>query len=360
MQSISQRANDPLAPARVLVHAPNWVGDHAMAFPFYTALRELFPAAELVLIGRGWVSDLAPPNFTEIISLEGKTLRKADFKKLRALRFDCAFTLSPSFRSAWLLKRLGIPLRRGFASDFRSLLLTRPANRQRREPYNRHEHRSLAYLRLLNEWLPAGLLAEELFERFRDVQLEAQPLAPIEKKHGLKKSAERVVVCPGSTAASKKYPASHHIRAIELWRTKHPKLQVVLLGANIDQRDADTIMQYFAADKKEELISLCGKTSLSEAHALIASARFVVANDSGLAHITSLTATPLITFNGMGRRQETGPLTVQKVMFDLDLPCSPCFAKVCPRRDAPLECLTGILPENVAEAGDAILKRRRN
>ena len=44
----------------VLVHAPNWVGDHAMAFPFYAALRELLPETKIVLIGRSWIADLAP------------------------------------------------------------------------------------------------------------------------------------------------------------------------------------------------------------------------------------------------------------------------------------------------------------
>ncbi len=347
------------APARVLVHAPNWVGDHAMAFPFYAALRELLPEAELVLIGRKWVSDLVPPHFDGVLTFAGKALNQADFKNLKESRFDAGFTLSPSFRSAWLLKRLAIPLRVGFASDFRSLLLTRSKNKERRELYNRHEHRSLAYLRLLNLWLPAGLIAEELFERYRDVQLDPVALAPVEKKYGLKKTAERIVVCPGSTAASKKYPAGHHIRVLELLRAKHPHLQVLLLGASIDQNDTDAILRHFAADRAGQVVSLCGQTSLREAHALIASARFAVANDSGLAHLTSLTPTPLITFNGMGRRQETGPLTARKIMFDLDLPCSPCFAKDCPRRDAPLECLTEILPERVAEAGLALLKVKR-
>lgn len=347
------------APGRVLVHAPNWVGDHAMAFPFYAALREILPEAELVLVGRRWVSDLAPPWFDEIVNLDGKKLRNEDLKALRALRFDAGFTLSPSFRSAWLLRRLGIAKRFGFASDMRSWLLTRAKNRQRREPYNRFEHRSLAYLRLLNVWLPAGAIAEELFERFRDVRLEATPIAAVEKKFALPKATDRIVVCPGSTAASKKYPAGHHVRALELIREKNPHLQVVLLGAPIDQNDADVILRHFASDKKPAVFSLCGQTTLTEAHALISSARFVIANDSGLAHLTSLTATPLITFNGMGRRQETGPLTATKVMFDLDLPCSPCFAKVCPRRDAPLECLTGIVPERVAAAGLQLLKTRR-
>ncbi|HNJ66851.1 MAG TPA: glycosyltransferase family 9 protein, partial [Turneriella sp.] len=89
---------------------------------------------------------------------------------------------------------------------------------------------------------------------------------------------------------------------------------------------------------------------LADSARLIAQCAALVANDSGLAHITSLTGSALVTFNGMGRREETSPLTHRKTFFDLQLECSPCFAKVCPRKDQPLACLTGIAPDAVAKA----------
>lgn len=320
-----------------------------MAFPFYAALRDIFPQSEITLIGRAWVADLSPEGFGQIVPFQGKNLPEGDFQRLKDSRFDIAFTLSPSFRSAWLLMRLGVARRHGFASDMRSLLLTQPKNKFQRQLYNRGEHRSLAYLRLLSPYLPADQLPEDLFERYRNVKLTALPVSALEEKFGLKKTALRVVISPGSTAASKKYPVGHTISAIETIAQKKPATQFILLGANIDQEECDAIMRHFSGSKIK-LVSLCGQTTLREAHTLIASAKVAIANDSGLAHITSLTGTALVTFNGMGRREETSPLTRRKTLFDLRLACSPCFAKVCPRKDQPLACLTGIAPDAVAAA----------
>ncbi|GAB4441970.1 MAG: lipopolysaccharide heptosyltransferase II [Turneriella sp.] len=337
------------AQTRMLIHAPNWVGDHAMAFPFYAALRELLPEAKIVLMGRSWIADLAPDNFGSIIAFKGKEPAADDLQRLRAESFDLGFTLSPSFRSAWLLLRLGVKQRYGFASDMRSALLTREKNKYRRQTYNRHEHRALAYLRLLNPVMPAGIIAEDLWERHRNVQLTARPFDTVEKKFGLRRNTQRVVVCPGSTAASKKYPVGHVIRMIETVARKKPAVEFILLGAKIDQAECDAISTHFSGSKIK-LRSLCAETSLREAHTIIAWSRVAVANDSGLAHITSLTGSALVTFNGMGRREETSPLTQRKTLFDLQLDCSPCFARVCPRKDQPLACLTGIAPDAVAEA----------
>lgn len=337
------------APSSVLVYAPNWVGDHAMAFPFYAALRDLLPAAEVVIVGRTWISDLVPENLGPIIPFSGKNPARATLQSLREKKISLGFTLSPSFRSALLLYRLGAKRRYGFPSDLRRFLLSGEKNSHRRPPYNRYEHRSLAYLRLLNPLLPAGILAEDLWERYRDTKLSPLPAALLAKKFGLRLHRHLVVICPGSTAASKKYPIGHTIHVIERVALQMPRIEFLLLGAESDAVDCDTIARHFATTRIR-VRSLCGKTSLREAHGIIAAAGVVVANDSGLAHITSLTPTPLVTFNGMGRRSETAPLTRQKTLFDLELECSPCFAKICPRKDVPLACLVGIAPEAVAAA----------
>ncbi len=330
-----------------------------MAFPFYAALREIFPQSEIALIGRAWVADLAPEGLGQIIPFKGKNLPEGDFQRLKASRFDIGFTLSPSFRSAWLLHRLGVAKRHGFVSDMRGLLLTQPKNKFQRQSYNRSEHRALAYMRLLAPYLQADKLPEDLFESYRNVKLLSLPYAPVQQKFGLSKDGLRVVVCPGSTAASKKYPIGHIIHAIETIAKKRPAAQFILLGAKIDQVECDAIARHFAGSKIK-LRSLCGQTSLREAHTIIACAKVEIANDSGLAHITSLTGTALVTFNGMGRGCETQPLTRRKTLFDLQLECSPCFQRECPRKDSPLACLTGIAPDAVADAAIKSLASKKN
>lgn len=320
-----------------------------MAFPFYAALHDLLPEAEIVVIGRTWVSELAPENLGPIIAFSGKNPSPAIFQSLRKKKFSLGFTLSPSFRSALLLYRLGIRLRYGFASDLRGLLLSREKNPHRNALYNRHEHRALAYLRLLNPLLPSSILAEDLWERYRNTKLSPLPKTTLEKKFGLRFNHCTIIICPGSTAESKKYPIGHTIRMIESVARKKPRCEFVLLGAQSDTVDSETIVSHFS-ETHIRVRSLCGKTNLREAHGIIAASGVVVANDSGLAHVTSLTTTPLVTFSGMGRRSETAPLAHRKMLFDLELECSPCFAKVCPRKDVPLACLTGIAPDAVADA----------
>lgn len=328
-------------PRNILVHAPNWVGDHAMAFPFYAALRSLFPKTHLTLLGRSWISDLVPPGIGEVVTLKRKEINKSDTQRIRERKYDLGFTLSPSFRSAWLLKRLGVHRRLGFSTDLRGWLLSREKNTFKRVTYNRTEHRALAYLRLLDPFMPVNVLAEDLFAKYRGIQLP--PVA----QDKIKVKPAYVVICPGSTAASKKYPVDQFTKVIELIAAKKKNLRFILLGAKIDVAECDAIAAHFR-EKAINVKSLCAETSLSEAHAIIAGAGLCIANDSGLAHLTSLTHTPLITFNGMGRREETAPLTQKKVLLDLQLPCSPCFNKACPRKDAPLECLAAISPEIVS------------
>ena len=69
---------DKGASLKVIVHAPNWVGDHIMAFPFYSVLKEALPKAKLYLIGRSWISSIIPENtFADIIILfHRKTITK--------------------------------------------------------------------------------------------------------------------------------------------------------------------------------------------------------------------------------------------------------------------------------------------
>ena len=43
---------------KIMVRAPNWIGDAVMALPALEALRARFPEAELVVVSKPWVSEL--------------------------------------------------------------------------------------------------------------------------------------------------------------------------------------------------------------------------------------------------------------------------------------------------------------
>ncbi len=112
-----------IAAERVLVRAPNWVGDVVLSLPALRDVRRRFPTARLTVLARPWVAGLyrAVPDVDAILESRGHS---ADVEPLRGA-FDLAILLPNSFAAALVPWRAGIPHRWGYATDGRSLLLTR-------------------------------------------------------------------------------------------------------------------------------------------------------------------------------------------------------------------------------------------
>src|SRR5690349_16668020 len=93
---------------RVLVRAPNWVGDAVMAMPALTRLRRLFARSHLAILARDSVAGLFEGEALadEILVADddgiGGFLRQAQL--LRWRRFDLAVLLQNSFRAALLVR----------------------------------------------------------------------------------------------------------------------------------------------------------------------------------------------------------------------------------------------------------------
>src|SRR5216684_4784590 len=113
---------------KVVVLAPNWLGDAVMALPAIRDVRRHFSGAQVSVAARPSVAPLfgAVAGVDDVVTLHGK-------KFAQALPADIGILLPNSFRSAWLLKTAGIKERWGYRSDFRSVLLTRGVRRPRRK-----------------------------------------------------------------------------------------------------------------------------------------------------------------------------------------------------------------------------------
>src|SRR5215471_3711281 len=114
---------------RILIRAPNWVGDAVLAIPAMKAVREHFSGAEVTLLARPWVAGLftsAP--FIDRLWSEPKPAGIAGWARIvssiRRRRFDLAVLFPNSFESAFTIFAGGVPERVGYATDGRRWMLT--------------------------------------------------------------------------------------------------------------------------------------------------------------------------------------------------------------------------------------------
>ncbi len=104
-------------------------------------------------------------------------------------------------------------------------------------------------------------------------------------------------------------------------------LQIWILGSDKDKISGGKI-----ADSNSEVYNLCGRTQLADTIDLLACAKSVVSNDSGLMHVAAAAGVEVNVIYGSSTPDYTPPLTTdnKKNIFYLGLDCSPCFKRVCP------------------------------
>src|SRR5262245_13018541 len=95
--------------SRIILVAPNWLGDAVMALPAFQDARRHFPAAHLIVAARPSVAPFytAVPGVDEIVTL-------ASDKRSQPLDADVGILFPNSFRSALLLKWGGVKERWGY------------------------------------------------------------------------------------------------------------------------------------------------------------------------------------------------------------------------------------------------------
>jgi heptosyltransferase II len=123
----------PVVVNRLVILAPNWLGDAVMALPTIADIRSRWPAATLTVAARPAVASVFSlvPEVDETIvfarqwwSRGQAPWRDGDVERLRR-GFDLALLLPNSFHAAMMVARAGIPERWGYRTDWRGWLLTR-------------------------------------------------------------------------------------------------------------------------------------------------------------------------------------------------------------------------------------------
>ena len=160
------------------------------------------------------------------------------------------------------------------------------------------------------------------------------------------------VFAPGAEyGPAKRWPAQHFTELAG--RLDAP---VVLLGSAHDAALCDEIVRLTQGARTGSCTSLAGRSGLDESLALVAGARAVVTNDSGLMHIAAALDTPQVALFGSSNPLHTPPLSdVARVLWLKNdtsyrpaLDCAPCYARICPLGHT--RCLNDLTPQRAVEA----------
>ena len=225
----------------------------------------------------------------------GARLRLA--RELKARRYDRAFVLPNSWKSALVPFLAGIPRRIGYVGELRYGLLN---DTQRADP----APMALHYARL------AGPVQGPLPDP--SLRVSADEISQVRTRYGIEE--RYCVLCPGAEyGPAKRWPFFGEL-------SQQSPLPVVTLGSAKDREAAVGIRG----------LDLTGRTTLDEAIALIAGAAVVVSNDSGLMHVAAALGRPQVALFGSSSPEHTPPASPHARVVWLRIECSPCFERECP------------------------------
>lgn len=302
-------------------------------------MRRLHARGERLTVGAlPWVAPVyrAMPQVAQVIEFpfqHGGLQLKARRTLARQMqgRFDCAYVLPNSLKSALLPFLASIPRRVGYLGEARVGLLTHRLKNPKDKPPMVAFYSALSGEAGVETDRPQLSLAQDVV----GAALRAQGV----------QAGGYYVFAPGAEyGPAKRWPPAHYGKLALLLDAP-----VLILGSAKESPLAEEI----AAHAPGKCTNLAGKTSLMDAFALIAASRSVISNDSGLMHVAAAFGVPQVALFGSSSPLHTPPLSqrAQVVWLKQDpayvpsLDCAPCFERECPL--GHLRCLNDIAPERV-------------
>ncbi len=309
---------------RIAVLRALQLGDLLCTVPALRALDAAWPDARITLIGLPWARQFAArfrryiDAYLEFPGFPGLRERDLDlqalpefFQSSRNLHFDLVLQMQGSGE---ITNPLAVLLGAGRTAGFYRPGRFCPDPRRYLE-WRDDEHEVLRWLRLV----------ERLGAPARGTQLEF-PLtdADYQEWRGLGLD-HYAVLHPGSQLRSRRWPPERFAQVGDALAREG--MQVVITGI---AAEAGLVRRVKEA-MREPALDLAGRTTLGGLAALIARARLLVANDTGVSHIAAATRTPSVIIACGSDPRRWAPLERQlhRVLYE-PIECRPCSYADCP------------------------------
>ncbi|CAG1065721.1 heptosyltransferase II [uncultured bacterium] len=314
-----------MAIKKILVRAPNWIGDAVMCLPALASLAELYPSSEIFVLAKPRVVPVFEKNpaVSGIITVEGRrhkglfgTIRLS--WELRDKDFDLAVLFQNAFGAAFISLLGAARERVGYARDLRSGLLTRaiPASGEIMK-----KHQVFYYLNIIKEL--GGSVPEKPVPQIHITSEEAAEAAMFLEKNGLAGKPVFGAAPGASYGPSKRWPPERFASVLKGLTDEYGGGALVFGGP--EDKEA-------CARVKESMpsaIDLSGKMQLRKSIALISQMSAFVTNDSGPMHLSAALGVPTAAVFGSTEDSLTGPVGRKAASVREKIDCSPCFKREC-------------------------------
>ncbi len=357
---------------KVLVVAPNWLGDAVLALPAISHIRDIFPASHVTVLGLPHICELfkESPYADEIKSYSDTLLTTVS--DIRKERFDLAILLPNSFRTALIVYLARIPLRCGYNRDGRGVMLNRAikvdatvkklaqteyymniihgisvrdknpkchpelvSGSQTKRSRNKFGMTGFSVKRDRQEWL--HLSHDEL-----------RHATKILSNHNVSLGSLIIGINPGAAYGSAKRWYPERFAQVSSALVNRCNAKVIIFGSQQESGIAGEIENLSGVP----VINMAGKTTIRELMALIKQCTLFITNDSGPMHIAAALDIPVVAIFGSTDPGKTGPMGDGNIIIRKDADCSPCFKRKCP---TDLKCMDMITVEDVMDGVERIL-----
>ena len=322
---------------RVLVRAPNWLGDTVLSLPALRDLRRNFPAARLEVLARPAVAEVYRA-VAEVDAVRETSTFGAEVAALRGA-YDLGLLLPNSFGTALALYRAGLPERWGYATDGRGRLLTRRCP----VPLEVRGESEVYYYRAMLAGLGLHVTAVP------DVSLSA--LAPWRERARtlLEGDGPWLGINPGASFGTAKRWIPERYAAVADRLARRHGLRTVVVGGAVERPVAEAL----AASMQTPAKVLCGQTSLGELMGVLSELRLLLTNDSGPMHLAAALGTRVVAVFGSTNWRETAPFASRATLVREEVECAPCKLRECP---IDHRCMTQVSVERVVAAAEGLLE----
>jgi heptosyltransferase II len=334
---------------KILVRAPNWLGDLVMSLGFFDRLRQAFPGAEIHLVIKDTLADLAA------LSVDTRTIHRFSRATNRGLigaaafgravarhgPYDRFYCLPNSFSSAWMGCFTGSRARIGYRNEGRSFLLTQALRRPG------DLHRAEEYAALLDPDIGPG-------SRLVSVSL---PIETGEARQvpGTQPDTALIAFNCNSEAPSRRM-SREKWAAIAGRMLADLDCRIVLIGSSKEAAGCAALAAMIG--NPHRVIDMSGKTDLPQLARLLKSCVLLISTDSGPAHLANAVGTPVVVLFGAGDDRKTAPYRKEHlaVVRTSGLNCAPCVSNICTYGDQ--RCLERIGVEEIVETAERTMRGR--